>query len=385
MFPARYLHVAEARARFGDRVDRLGGYLTRVDPLADAVAADIAASEGSWGLFDAASKRGIASVSGAPASFRALFETVERVPVWVDWPTIDRGGELLVRAGPLGGLVLGLKSLILGYTSPAGNKPLVFSGRLQEHAKRRLNETSRFVQATIAPGGMRPHRDGWQIAVKVRLMHAHVRRMILASGRWNAAWGAPINQHDSAGTALLFSVIVLQGLRQLGMRISPEDSEAYMHLWRWSGWLMGVDPDLLVSTEAEAVRLGEVIAATQGIPDDDSRNLTRALLEAPIREARTTRERSNALRLSRFSAATCRALIGDEMADHLAIPRTSWQYMVPFMRRLVSGVELVRERVPFGDVPAVWAGTRYWDRVVAVGLAGATAEFGLPRGLSRAA
>jgi hypothetical protein len=81
----------------------------------------------------------------------------------------------------------------------------------------------------------------------------------------------------------------------------------------------------------------------------------------------------------------CRELLGEEMADKLAVPRTSWRYMVPFARRLVSSVELVRERVPFADVPAVWAGRRYWDRVVEVGLAGAMAEFALPQSLARAA
>ena len=34
---------------------------------------------------------------------------------------------------------------------------------------------------------------------------------------------------------------------------------------------------------------------------------------------------------------------------------------------------------------AVWAGRRYWDRVVEVGLSGAMTEFGLPQHLSRAA
>jgi hypothetical protein len=47
-------------------------------------------------------------------------------------------------------------------------------------------------------------------------------------------------------------------------------------------------------------------------------------------------------------------------------------------------MELVRESVPFGDVSALWAGTRYWDRVVDVGLAGA-AELKLPQRLARAA
>jgi hypothetical protein len=172
------------------------------------------------------------------------------------------------------------------------------------------------------------------------------------------------------------------------MRIAPEDAEAYMHLWRWSGWLMGIEPELLPATEAEGLRLVDLLQATQGAPDEDSRRLTKALLESPVRQAmqaRTRGERANARRVVRFSAALCRSLIGDEVADHLAIPRTSWRYMVPFVRRLVSSVELVRETVPFADVPAVWAGTRYWDRVVEVGLAGAMAEFGLPQGLARAA
>lgn len=386
MVPSRFVNAAEARARFGSRVDWLAEFLTQVDPIADAVVADIEAAHGGWRTFEQAARFGVASTPHAPDSFHALFESIDHVPVWVNWATIDRGGELLLRAGPLGGLVLGLKSLVLGYTSPGGNKPLVLSGRLQEQAARRLNETARFVQATITPGAMRPRGEGWQITLKVRLIHAHVRRMILKTGRWDAeAWGAPANQHDHAGTSLLFSIIVVQGLRQLGMRIPQDDAEAYMQLWRWSGWLMGIDPELLVGSEAEAQRLGDIIAATQGAPDEDSRTLTAALLGAPLREAKTCRERVNAQRLARFSSGMCRELLGDETADALALPRTSWRYMVPFVRRLVSSVELVRERVPFGDVPAVWAGTRYWDRVVEVGLAGALAEFGLPQSLARAA
>jgi hypothetical protein len=37
---------------------------------------------------------------------------------------------VFLRPGLLGGLVLGLRSLVYGYAAPAGNKPLVFSGRL---------------------------------------------------------------------------------------------------------------------------------------------------------------------------------------------------------------------------------------------------------------
>jgi hypothetical protein len=385
MFPARYVRLDEARARFGDRVDRLGAFLTHVDPLADAVVADIGSMKGGFRLFEEISREGISSAPQAPDSFHAFFENVERTPLWVDWNVVDGGGEVLLRAGLLGGFVLALKSLVLGYTSPGGNKPLVFSGRLQEHAARRLNETAKFVQATISPGAMRPHREGWQITLKVRLMHAHVRRMILETGRWNDDWGTPINQHDMLGTSLLFSVAVLQGLRALGVRIPHESAEAYMQLWRWSGWLIGMEPELLVNTEAEGNGLVDLISATQGEADDDSRSLTRALLDAPVHLATTAREVERAKRLRQFSAAMCRELIGDERANAMGVPQNTWRYSLPIMRRLVSSVELVRERMPFGDVPVVWVGTRYWDRVAAIGLAGATAEFALPQRLSRAA
>jgi hypothetical protein len=45
-----------------------------------------------------------------------------------------RGGEVLLRHGFFGGIVLGFRCLVAGYCSPAGNKPLAFSGRLREAA-----------------------------------------------------------------------------------------------------------------------------------------------------------------------------------------------------------------------------------------------------------
>jgi hypothetical protein len=385
MLPARFVNLEAARSRFGDRVDRLGAFLTRVDPLADAVVADIEAKRASFRTFEEALQRGVREVAGAPDSFHALLEPAERAPLWVDWGVVDAGGEVLLRAGLLGGFVLALKSIVLGYTSPAGNKPLVFSGRLEEHTARRLNETAKFVQATITPGSMHPHREGWQITLKVRLMHAHVRKMILRTGRWNDDWGVPINQHDMLGTSLLFSITVLDGLRDLGVRIPPEEASAYMQLWRWSGALIGLEPELMVSTEAEARAYVDLISATQGAPDDDSRSLMKALLDAPLRLAKTRGEMANAKRLRRFSAAVSRELIGDARADDLAVPRSTWRFSLPVLRRVVATVERVRENVPFGDVPMVWVGTRYWDRVIEVGLAGAMAEFGLPQSLMRAA
>jgi hypothetical protein len=383
MLPSRFKNASAARERFGDRVDRLARHLLRSDAAADEAvqAIDASGRAEAWTLFE----RGLRgeAIPDAPAPLRELIEACTYVPAWVDWPACDRGGEVVMRAGPLGGAVLGSRSLVLGYASPGGNKPLVFSGRLKGQAGRRLDETARFVQAVCRPGGMRPFGEGWQITLKVRLIHAQVRKMILASGRWNeGAWGLPLNQHDLAGTTLLFSVSMIDGLRKLGMRISPEEGGDYIHLWRWVGRTIGVDEDVLPACEAEAMRLAAIIEATMGEPDDDSRDLTRALFESPYERCRTPAHFQKARRHVMFGQTVCRALIGDELADKLAVPRTPIRYALPLMRRFVSGMERVTRAVPAADRRAIEAGSRYWDRVVELGLSNTTYDFALPSTLA---
>lgn len=387
MLPSRAIDLPRVRARFGERAVRLTSFFDRVDPLADAVVETLEhmpPGEG-WRLVEWAAAHGIANTPGAPAALQAFFKQIEAAPVWADYKTLDHAGRLLLRTGPFGGIVLGAKSIVHGYASPAGNKPLVFTGRLEQQASRRLNETARFVQAVCRPRGMRPGADGWQIAIRVRLIHAQVRYMILKSGRWHPSqWGAPINQHDMAGTLLLFSLAVIVGLESLGMHIADEEAESYIQLWRFVGHVLGVDPELIPGSKYDAVRLAELIAALQGPPDDDSRALTRALLESPRAMARTPAEMRDMERRIRFSQALCRHLVGEELADGLAVPRTSWRFAVRIVHRLVTAGEMVRTTMPFAEDTAVAVGTRYWDRVVEIGLAGATAEFGLPDRLAAA-
>jgi hypothetical protein len=382
------VNLAEARALFGDRVDRVGPFLLETDPAGDAAVEALEAlpkGEG-WRVFEEGLRGGARAIPRAPAALRALLEEAEYVPPWVDWDTCNRGGEVFFRAGVLAGMVLGARSLVLGYASPGGNKPLVFSGRLKEQATRRLNETARFVQAVSRPGGMRPFADGWQITLKVRLIHAQVRRMLLRSGRWNeAAWGAPVNQHDMAGTTLLFSVAIVDGLRRLGMELTREEGDDYTHLWRWVGRLIGVDADILPTCESDGMRLAKLIETTMGTPDQDSRDLTRVLFDAAFDGAVTPAQIKEAQRKATFGRLMCRELVGDELADALAVPRSSYRYALPMLKRIVRRVGRVTKRLPFAERGAVAAGVRYWDRVVEIGLQGATYEFTLPERLGAAA
>ena len=384
-YPRRYVNVVAARARFGDRVDRLGTYLGKGDDAADRVVAMIAAmpkGEG-WRLLE----RGLRGepIPKAPLELRNFLEDAADAPAWVDWATCDRGGAVLMEAGPIGGMVLGARSLVLGYAAPAGNKPLVFSGRLKEQAARRLNETARFVQAVSRPGGMRPFADGWQITLKVRLIHAQVRAMIVATDRWRAdEWGLPVNQHDMVATTLLFSVAMIDGLRKLGIRVDHDEAEDYMHLWRWTGHVIGVDAELLPASEAEATRLVDLIGATTGDPDQDSRDLTRALFDSGKIGATNPDQLRDAERRIAFGETICRELVGDDLADKLGVPRSRLRHVIPVIRQIVASAGRVTRAIPSGRERAIAAGSRYWDRVVERGMEGIGYEFPLPKGLAAA-
>jgi ER-bound oxygenase mpaB/B'/Rubber oxygenase, catalytic domain len=53
----------------------------------------------------------------------------------------------------------------------------------------------------------------------------------------------------------MFSAGVLDGLSRLGYRFSQVEREALVHLWRYAGYLLGVDPELLIADEFEGNRL----------------------------------------------------------------------------------------------------------------------------------
>lgn len=379
--PTRYVNLDDARRRHGDRVDRFARFFSLGDPLADAVVTELAAlpRPAREALIDRCLSEGISRVADAPPSLVALFEELDHVPFWVDFERIERGGEAFLEAGILGGLVLGALSLVAGYCSPAGNKPLMFSGRLADDVPRRLAETSRFVEVVSRTGGLRRHAEGFRACVKVRLMHAAVRTALQRSPKWKGAdWGVPINQADSSGTLLLFSLTTVEGLEKLG-HVMPENRvEDFLHMWRYAGYVMGVDRELLCASRVEAVALWDLLATTQDPPDDDARALARALIESGRIAARSADEVASAEKRIPFAYALSRYLIGDVYADQLGYPRSRWRHVFPAFRRLnLEAGGRLRSFAPVERV-ALEAGRKYWRDVTAMALRGVPAGFSMP-------
>jgi len=379
-YPERVHHVAEAERKFPDLMARVLPFLDVGDEPADAVVRALSAipALGRERLMEAA----LNGDETVPQDLGRYVSACRTIPEWVDLGRVAAAGKIFLRSGALGGMTLGLYSLVHGYAAPAGNKPLAFSGRLTEKAARRLAETGRFVTAVNELDGMRPGRLGWKLTLKVRLMHAQVRSLILQSGRWQTtAWSLPINQHDMLATVLLFSSVFLDGLRKLGFHFTPQEADDYQHLWRYVGWVMGVDASLLPATHEEAARLGAFIDLTQGPPDQDSRTLTRALLERPVLDARNPAERRRAHRQVAVAQGLCRGLVGDELADALELPATYHRYWPKVVRAALKTLERARLGAPRLNPLVELLGERYWSSSVAHGLGGKPASFSIPERL----
>lgn len=381
--PRRVFAPNDARARWPDLFARLVPALDRSDPFADAAVAalDAMSAEVRDACIEAAVRRG-PSAPGLPQPLAALLDEVFVPLTDVQRARFAKAGDVLHRTGPFGGIALGVKSLVSGYAAPAGNKPLVFSGRLEHAAARRLNETARFVREVTTPGGLEPGADGFAMSVRVRLVHARVRSLVRRTGRWDDdAWSLPINQHDQVATTLLFSSVLLEGLERLGMRFTCDERDDYVALWSHVGWLMGTERPLLPTCDAEARQMQHFIEATQAPPDDDSRRLTAALLAGPPPANGDRLARARSAVLQPLAASLCRGMLGDPIADGLGVPPASRAIWHATQLAAVAS-DRAQRLVPGGRRRAVAAGRAYWDRVVAVGLTEATAHPRLPDRLS---
>ena len=259
--------------------------LLQGDPLADAVVAWMreAGMAAGMQMFNRALEHGIDTVPDAPEVLVRFFAEAERRPSWVDPELLAAGA----RACHIGGLV-GLRAmrdaaLMGGYQASAINRTLILTGALARGAQRRLAETTKWWIDCTADGGMERFAPGFKTTLHVRLMHTLVRQRVRRMPEWDAAaLGLPVNQADMQVTYLGFSVVYLIGQRLMGVKITPNEAHAVMHLWRYIGWLMGVDEHLLCETEIEGrIELYQSLLS-QAPADESSKQLGRALLDEPL-------------------------------------------------------------------------------------------------------
>ncbi|HJQ44817.1 MAG TPA: oxygenase MpaB family protein [Amycolatopsis sp.] len=317
---ARLSGIGDMRAT-PEQVASFRAFAETGDPEADAVVALMRQRPASKDLFDRALEHGIASVKRPPKALKDFFEGVESTPYWLDLERVDRGARAITRTGLLGLFPLGDMSLMGGYLASRATKPLVATGEIEHMAGRRLVETAAWWIDVTTPGSLRRHETGYRATLRVRLVHAYVREAMNRRQDWDyAAWDRPINQLQTVGTLLLFSLVFVLGTQFLGIRYTERERGDIIHLWRYVGWLIGIDDELLPASEQDAWRLLWLLAATEFVPDEDSKRLASALRATHESAGRGAVGKVLGHVSGRVHASISRLVLGNTNADFLGLP-----------------------------------------------------------------
>jgi hypothetical protein len=247
------------------------------------------------------------------------FVHTRQLPAYTEPFKLMIAADVFKNHGPKMLMILLCRSLPLCYTCWRGAKVLYRTGRLRVHDgsldafSRRLMETAQFVVDMLTVNNFEQDGNAIVATQKVRLMHAVIRHFAQERNWDPETYGVPINQEDLAGTLMSFGVVIIDGLAQLGVTLSPEQRDAYLHLWRVVGSMMGIDADLLSEDETECRALMQAILDQQSGPSMEGTELTEACIE--LMNAQLI-----AGPLKRLTPYFVRFFVGDHYADMLSVP-----------------------------------------------------------------
>ncbi len=265
-----------------------------------------------------------ATLCRAPQILREFFDNMQ-VPNWVNFEDFKPGQRAffnnmnnMLIAYAIGSAVEGFSTLV--------SKSFSITGRvtgLGLGAERRLRQNNRHMVETYYPTGLLRDGEGWKISMRIRFIHARMRKLLTDSDVWDhAAWGMPLSAAHLGGVALYtFSIRQFQHAISMGSAITQEERDSIVKIWRYGGHILGVPEAILFTSEAEAKRNYEIAHLCEPPPDDDAVGVANAVFKAipAMAGVKTEAERKS---LQMYAYRLSRALIGNELADQYGYPNT---------------------------------------------------------------
>ncbi len=227
------------------------------------------------------SKNKISENENAPENLKKMFLQMQNVPDWFDENLATMGARFCMRTGTNALIILRDFTLMGGYDFAYLNKPLIFTGALKKGAVKRLKDTLEFWVHVTRENALKINSEAYQLIVRTRLMHSYARLTIKKkSENWDYEnWGEPINSWDMIATYTGFSLVTMQGLKKLGIKISDEEEKGVFHLWKYIGYLLGIPEEFLPENRQQAVEQFYLWNSIQDKGDEDSAHLAKALLD----------------------------------------------------------------------------------------------------------
>ena len=276
------------------------------------------------------SKNKISENDDAPESLKKIFQQLQVIPEWFDENLTNIGARFCMRTGTNALIILRDFTLMGGYDFAYLNKPLIFTGALKKGAVKRLKDTLEFWVHVTRENALKINSEAYQLIVRTRLMHSYARLTIKKKiENWNYEnWGEPINSWDMIATYTGFSLVFMQGLKKLGVKITEEEELGVFHLWKYIGYLLGIPPEFLPENKQQAVEHLYLWSSTQDKGDKNSIHLAKALLDENLENTIYKYPFQRKLLLNLHQSMNW-FLLDKEINERLSIPKVSVSAIFP--------------------------------------------------------
>ncbi|KAE9375734.1 hypothetical protein N431DRAFT_543207 [Stipitochalara longipes BDJ] len=256
-----------------------------------------------------------------------LWDEVNTIPDWVDWAQIARGQDVFYRYGGVALTALAYQSLLGGMGAARVTEVLARTGGFSTKvAKARMYETTQHIlQVTSSLDSIKPGGAGQASSIRVRLLHAAVRRRIVKLSKEKPEYysvekfGIPINDLDSVGTIITFSAaLIWLSFPRQGIWMRQQEILDYLALWRLVAHYIGT-PTEYFETPERAKSMMESLLISEIRPSETSKVLANNIILSLQGQPPAYASRD-------FLVASARWLNGDELADALGLSRPSLYY-----------------------------------------------------------
>ena len=342
-------------------------HTTIADPAADTVMEALApfgASDANR-FIKAGMHQDDETLAQAPEILRHFFDTFSEAPEWFEPRALDPGRRAFHQYSDI--FVPAFFVCTVHNASTLVAKAFYATGRvMSDFGLRRIRQNVRHFVEIMLPGALEARGDGWKLSVRIRLVHARVRRLIRESGNWDAAvYGTPISAAHMAFAAANFSAGMLYQVQRLGARMDAATRNGFMQAWRYASYLAGTPESFLFDGDYEkTLEFRRVAALCEPPPGEESIVIANALVHAlpgiigtmnpGARQSMRTHVRDDRETMTNHVYRITRALLGDELSDRLRFPPQRTLGFLPAVRSYRRAHGVLHRLAP--DLARKWRG-----------------------------
>ena len=305
------------------------------DPVVDAVIEALAAFDDRerHRFINAGMEQDAKVLGEAPRPLRDFLEELERPPAWFDRDAVLPGRYAFHEYLDL--FSTALVVVLLRNFMSLMSKVFLMTGQVTtQQGVRRLRENTRYlVKMIMLPDALERQGEGWKLSVRIRLVHAEIRRRLRTSGQWDESiYGVPISAANMGLTSANFSASLIRDAERLGANLTADARAGIMQIWRYASWLIGTPEALLFEgDEAETTEFARIAHLCEPPPNQESVMTSNAVVYLLPEVAKLT-DRAAKRAMVEYTYRVSRALLGDELADQLKFPLQRTVGLLPWLR-----------------------------------------------------